>query len=171
MSNSKDEGGPGNDSDPDKPYKVGNKKPPLHTCFSKGKSGNPGGRPKASSKDLANFGDLLMKELYKTVPASLGGKKVNKMQGEIFMMQMMKAAINGKVSDADYCCNSSKRMRSARPKAKRPGSRNKPIATRRSTGTKPGNSSTRSWQKLPLISCNHLRLTSEDRMATLSRRP
>jgi hypothetical protein len=99
MSNSKDEGGPGNDSDPDKPYKVGNKKPPLHTCFSKGKSGNPGGRPKASSKDLANFGDLLMKELYKTVPASLGGKKVNKMQGEIFMMQMMKAAINGKVSD------------------------------------------------------------------------
>jgi hypothetical protein len=99
MSNSKDEGGSGNGSDPDKPYKVGNKKPPLHTRFPKGKSGNPGGRPKASSKDLANFGDLLMKELYKTVPASLGGKKVNKMQGEIFMMQMMKAAINGKVSD------------------------------------------------------------------------
>jgi hypothetical protein len=40
-----------------------------------------------------------MKELYKTVPASLGGKTINKMQGEIFMMQMMKAAINGKVSD------------------------------------------------------------------------
>jgi hypothetical protein len=99
MSNSKDEGGSGNGSDPDKPYKVGNKKPPLHTRFPKGKSGNPGGRPKASSKDLANIGDLLMKELYKTVPASLGGKTINKMQGEIFMMQMMKAAINGKVSD------------------------------------------------------------------------
>jgi Family of unknown function (DUF5681) len=99
MSNSKDEGGSGNGSYPDEPYKVGNKKPPLHTRFPKGKSGNPGGRPKASSKDLANFGDLLMKELYKTVPASLGGKTVNKMQGEIMVMQMMKAAINGKMSD------------------------------------------------------------------------
>jgi hypothetical protein len=99
MSNAKDEGGSGNGSDPDEPYKVGNKKPPLHTRFPKGKSGNPGGRPKASSKDLANIGDLLMKEFYKTVPASLGGKTVNKMQGEIFMMQMMKAAINGKMSD------------------------------------------------------------------------
>ena len=64
--------------DPDKPYKVGNKKPPLYTRFQKGKSGNPGGRPKASSKDLGYFGDILMKEFYKTVPARLGGKTINK---------------------------------------------------------------------------------------------
>jgi hypothetical protein len=99
MSNSKDKGGPGNDADADKPYKVGNKKPPLHTRFQKGKSGNPSGRPKGSSKDLAHFGDILTKELYKKVPAQLAGKVVNKMQGDILAMQMMKAAINGKMSD------------------------------------------------------------------------
>ena len=99
MSNSKDKGGLGNNVDPDKPYKVGNKKPPLHGRFQKGKSGNPGGRPKGRSKDLVNFGDILMKEFYKTVPANLGGKTVNKMQGEILAMQIMKAAINGTMSD------------------------------------------------------------------------
>jgi hypothetical protein len=99
MSNSKDKGGLGNNVDPDKPYKVGNKKPPLHTRFQKGKSGNPGGRPKGSSKDLANFGDILMKEFYKPVPVSLVGKTVNKTQGEVLAMQMMKKAINGTMSD------------------------------------------------------------------------
>jgi hypothetical protein len=64
-----------------------------------GKSGNPGGRPKARSKDLGNFGDILMGEFYKTVPAQLAGKVVNKMQGEILAMQIMKAAINGTMSD------------------------------------------------------------------------
>jgi predicted transport protein len=93
MSNSKDKGGLGNNVDPDKPYKVGNKKPPLHTRFQKGKSGNAGGRPKGSSKDLANFGDILMKEFYKTVPANLGGKTVNKMQGELVAHQMIYNAI------------------------------------------------------------------------------
>ena len=94
MSNSKDKGGMGNNADPDKPDAVGNKRPPLHTRFQKGKSGNPGGRPKGASKNLVRFGDLLMKELYKTVPANLGGKTVNKQQGEILAMQMVKGAIN-----------------------------------------------------------------------------
>ena len=36
-------------SDDDQPdYKVGYKKPPLHTRFQKGQSGNPRGRPKGS---------------------------------------------------------------------------------------------------------------------------
>jgi hypothetical protein len=58
--------------------------------WKKGQSGNESGRP----KDIVNFGDLLMKEFYKTVPASLGGKTVNKRQGEIIAMQMVKGAIN-----------------------------------------------------------------------------
>jgi hypothetical protein len=51
----------------------------------KGVSGNPSGRP----KDLAKFGDLLMKEFYKTVTANLGGKTVKKTQGEIVAQQMV----------------------------------------------------------------------------------
>ena len=94
MSNSTDTKDLGNKVDPDKPYVVGNKKPPLHTRFQKGKSSNPGVRPKGQSKDLVSFGDILMKELFKTVPANLGGKTVNKQQGEILAMQMVKGAIN-----------------------------------------------------------------------------
>ncbi|HZZ23809.1 MAG TPA: DUF5681 domain-containing protein [Roseiarcus sp.] len=59
-------------------------------AWKKGVSPNPGGRP----KDIVNFGTLLMKEFYKTVPASIAGKTVNKQQGEIIAMQMVKGAIN-----------------------------------------------------------------------------
>ena len=38
--------------------------------YPKGETGNRSGRP----KDIVNFGDLLMREFYKTVPANLGGK-------------------------------------------------------------------------------------------------
>jgi hypothetical protein len=79
--------------DPDKPY-VGYKNTPLHTRFKPGQSGNPDGRPKGQSKDLVSFGDLLMKEFYKTVPANLGGKTVNKTQGQIVAMKMVTNAIN-----------------------------------------------------------------------------
>ena len=50
MSNSsdKDKADWGNDTAPDAPYAVGNKKPPRHTQFKPGFSGNPDGRPKGS---------------------------------------------------------------------------------------------------------------------------
>jgi hypothetical protein len=44
--------------------------------FVKGQIGNAKGRP----KDLARFGDILMREFYKTILASLAGKTVNKTQ-------------------------------------------------------------------------------------------
>jgi hypothetical protein len=45
----------------------------------KGQIGNTKGRP----KDLARFGNILMREFYKTVPVNLAGKTVNETQGEI----------------------------------------------------------------------------------------
>jgi hypothetical protein len=38
---------------------------------------------KGQPKDLARFGDILIREFYKTVPVNLAGKTVNKTQGEI----------------------------------------------------------------------------------------
>jgi hypothetical protein len=58
--------------------------------WTKGQSGNKSGRP----KDLAKFGDILMKEFYRTVAANLGGKTVKKSQGEIVARQMVKNAIS-----------------------------------------------------------------------------
>jgi uncharacterized protein DUF5681 len=59
--------------------------------YPKGQTGNPSGR----TKDLHKFGDILMKEFYKTVTAQLGGKTVNKMQGEIVAMQLGRRALAG----------------------------------------------------------------------------
>ena len=63
--------------------------------FQKGNTFGKNGRP----KDLARFGTILMGMFYKSVPVQLGGKVVNKMQGDVLAMQMMKAAINGTMSD------------------------------------------------------------------------
>jgi hypothetical protein len=57
---------------------------------------SPGpGRP----KNLARLGQIIVDEVYKSVPVKLADQIVNKQQGELFAMQMMKAAINGKAAD------------------------------------------------------------------------
>jgi hypothetical protein len=90
MLNSKDKGGLGKNLNQDKPYTVGNKKPPVEHQFKKGQSGNPRGRPKGRGKDLTN---LVMKEFYKPVVVNIGGKTVKKSQAEIFAQQTVKNAI------------------------------------------------------------------------------
>ena len=57
--------------------------------WTKGVSGNKSGRP----KDLGKFGEILMREFYKTVVANMGGKTVKKTQGELVAAQMVKSAI------------------------------------------------------------------------------
>jgi hypothetical protein len=42
---------------------------------------------------LARFGDILMSEFYKTVPVNLAGKTVNKTQGEIVGLEIVRNAI------------------------------------------------------------------------------
>jgi uncharacterized protein (UPF0216 family) len=59
-------------SDDDKPdYKVGYKKPPLHTRFQKGQSGNPRGRPRGSK----NFSTLLADALNEPVVVTEDGRR------------------------------------------------------------------------------------------------
>jgi hypothetical protein len=80
MSNSRDEESRGTNAGPDKSYAVGNKKPPLHSRFKQGKSGNPRGRPKGRT----NFDKTLLKEFYKPVSATINGKPIKVTNDKLF---------------------------------------------------------------------------------------
>jgi Family of unknown function (DUF5681) len=55
-------------------YQVGYGKPPAHTRFRKGRSGNPGGRPRGMTAGRATA--LALKELYRPVTVREGGKLI-----------------------------------------------------------------------------------------------
>ena len=61
---------------PDRPFDVGYGKPPKHTQFAKGKSGNPKGR----GKGVRNFATEIQEELNTRVPITENGirKKITK---------------------------------------------------------------------------------------------
>jgi hypothetical protein len=53
------------------PYVVGYGKPPLHTRFRRGQSGNPGGRPRRAASERAKA--LALREAYRTVTVKEDG--------------------------------------------------------------------------------------------------
>jgi Family of unknown function (DUF5681) len=89
MSNSRDEENRGTNAGPDKSYAVGNKKPPLHSRFKQGKSGNPSGRPKGRT----NFDTTLLKEFYKPVSATINGKPIKVTNDKLFAASLVKDGI------------------------------------------------------------------------------
>ena len=83
------------DRDPRQPadeteYRVGHKKPPLHSQFKPGRSGNPRGRPRKQS----GFGEILMREVQRAVPVVLNGKPGKLRNSQILASQIVKAAIS-----------------------------------------------------------------------------
>ena len=79
---------PPNDSDDDRDYEIGYGKPPKHTRFKKGQSGNQKGRPKGAK----SFSTDLREELNEKVPVRENGKvKVLSKQRAILKAQVSKA--------------------------------------------------------------------------------
>jgi Family of unknown function (DUF5681) len=70
-------------------YKVGNKKPPSHTRFKQGQSGNPKGRPKGRK----NFLMEVLEEFRKPVFATINGKPIKVTNNELFAAALVKDGI------------------------------------------------------------------------------
>lgn len=79
------------DETPDDDYEVGYGKPPKHTRFKPGESGNPRGRPKKSK----NVDALLEKELDAIVTLQEGGQPIQITKREAIIKQFVNLAIKG----------------------------------------------------------------------------
>ena len=72
-------------------YEVGHGKPPKHSQFPKGQSGNPRGRPKGSK----NFRTLLAQELDQKLEIQEGGKLVKITKQEALVKRLVNNALQG----------------------------------------------------------------------------
>ncbi len=79
------------DQTPDDEYEVGYGRPPKHTQFKPGQSGNPRGRPKKSK----NVDALLEKELDEIVTLHEGGQPKRMTKREAIIKQFVNLAIKG----------------------------------------------------------------------------
>lgn len=82
-------------------YEVGYRKPPKVTRFTKGKSGNPKGRPKQSR----NLVTLIDAELDKAVVIQEGNRKVTITKREALAKRMVNAALNGDAKSTSALIN------------------------------------------------------------------
>jgi uncharacterized protein DUF5681 len=72
-------------------YRVGYGKPPIHTRFQKGQSGNPAGRPRKSR----NLTILIQWQLVEEVTITENGRKRSVLKLDAIIMQIVKKAASG----------------------------------------------------------------------------
>jgi hypothetical protein len=83
----------------DRPYKVGKGKPPKHTQWRPGQSGNPKGssnkKRRAKDMDLSEFVRQLANE---KVPVTIGGETVSLSKREMILRRLINDGIEGRAS-------------------------------------------------------------------------
>jgi hypothetical protein len=79
------------DSGQARDYEVGDKRPPKHTQFKPGVSGNPKGRPKGS----VNLRTRVTQQLHQTVTVTRNGRPVKMRKGDLIALQIVDAAAKG----------------------------------------------------------------------------
>jgi len=95
------------DNDPVSPenggalYRVGNKRPPKHSQWQQGESGNARGRPRGS----LNLATRVLRELRKRVVVTRGGRQVKIGKLEIFISQLVDNSIKGDTKSAVILLN------------------------------------------------------------------
>ena len=72
-------------------YKIGYKKPPTHSQFKKGKSGNPAGRPKGK----INFKTDLAEELAEKIRVREGDKTITVSKQRALVKRLMNGVLQG----------------------------------------------------------------------------
>jgi hypothetical protein len=82
---------------PEKPvsekYQIGHGKPPAHTRFRPGVSGNPGGRPRGASAGRAN--KLALKEAYRLITVREGAETLTLPAVQAAMRQLSRIGLKG----------------------------------------------------------------------------
>jgi Family of unknown function (DUF5681) len=76
----------------DSEFRVGYQKPPRHSRFKPGQSGNPTGRPK---KKATTFAELFARELNRPVTLTIGGKRRRIPILQAIAKQYMNMAVKG----------------------------------------------------------------------------
>lgn len=79
--------------EPNQDYDVGYGKPPKHSQFKPGKSGNPNGRPNGA-KSLST---LLRKALNERIEVNKGGKRLKRSKLDIAIEQLVNKAAGGDI--------------------------------------------------------------------------
>jgi hypothetical protein len=76
-------------------YEIGKWKPPLHSRWAKGTSGNPSGRRKRARSLSPEFGEILYKEFSKVVTASVNGEPTRISQMDLAAKTVVNRALRG----------------------------------------------------------------------------
>ena len=91
MDDSEEDVNNSNKLNPSDSYRVGNKRPPLHSRFKKGASGNRQGRP----KHRPPFHETLLTEFRKLALVVLNGRQIKIGHDRLFAVQIIKAGVKG----------------------------------------------------------------------------